>query len=117
VAAAALSKVYATWGGNFAAGACARMYNRFESNRLVGPPSVAFPIGSATDQRGWRWRDGCFSSTRANSMIFDEEPVGRLEQNEKKNIYKYIKPENSMGLVIGGRGGGTAYKNERRVCF
>jgi len=45
--AAELPKVYATRGGNFAAGACARMYNRLESSRLVGPPSVAFPIGSA----------------------------------------------------------------------
>jgi len=48
MAVAALSKVYATRGGNFAAGACARMYNRLESSRLVGPPSVAFPIGSAS---------------------------------------------------------------------
>jgi len=45
--AAALPKVYATQGGNFAVGACARMYNRLESSRLAGPPSVAFPIGSA----------------------------------------------------------------------
>lgn len=47
-------------------------------------------------------------------MIFDEEPVGRLEQNE--NIY--IKPERVLyGGGDGGGGAGAAYKNERRVCF
>jgi len=50
--AAALPKVYATRGGNFTVGACARMYNRLESNRLAGPPSVAFPIGSALGKGG-----------------------------------------------------------------
>lgn len=67
--AAALLKVYATRGGNFAVGACARMYNRLESSRLAGPPSVAFPIGSAFGRHSGKGGIGGMDVFQAQEQI------------------------------------------------